>query len=198
MEVATSALNAGLADLTLAAAQASVRKYLDQEITFVSGDIVLLDGNGKPWLRLPERPVRAVTTVEEGDGTTADFEAVEAVDYVLRRSILYRVDGGYWTPGNVNIRVTYDHGWDVGEVDSDSDSDFDSPNVPGDIVLATLSAARRLYENTGTGGSSGDIVQETIGSYSYTLSSEARRAGGVGLIDAEKLIIERYRFGGAG
>lgn len=198
MEVATSALNAGLADLTLAAAQASVRKYLDQEITFVSGDIVLLDGNGKPWLRLPERPVRAVTTVEEGDGTTADFEAVEAVDYVLRRSILYRVDGGSWTPGNVNIRVTYDHGWDVGEVDSDSDSDFDSPNVPGDIVLATLSAARRLYENTGTGGSSGDIVQETIGSYSYTLSSEARRAGGVGLIDAEKLIIERYRFGGAG
>jgi len=196
--VAESSLTAALADLALAAGQAAVRKYLDQEITFVADDVILLDGFGKPWLRLPERPVRAVTLVEEGDGTTADFETVDADDYVVRRSLLFRVDGTGWAPGNVNVRVTYDHGWDVGEVDSDSDSDFDHPNVPADIVLATLSAARRMYEHMGDEPQATDIIQESIGGYSYTLSSEARKSAGVDLLAAEKIILDRYRAVGAG
>lgn len=193
----TGSLTAGLADLALAAAQQAVRQYLDQEITYVAGDVAILDGNGKPWVRLPERPVRSVISVEEGDGTASDFATVDADDFVVRRSILYRVDGAVWTVGNVNLRVTYNHGWDVGQIDSDSDSDYSNTNnVPADIILATLSAARRMYEGLGTTADTSDIVQETMGSYSYTRDSKAVQSGAVELIPAERMILNRYRMPG--
>lgn len=199
MEVALATVGAARADLALAAAQASVRKYLDQEITYVASEVAVLDGSGKPWLRLPERPVRGVTLVEEGDGTSDDWEATDTADYVLRRSIIYKVDGSIWTAGNVNVRVTYSHGWNIavaGTVDSESDSDYTGFAVPADIVLATLNVARRIYTSSGTEIDGGTLEAETIGAYSYSRGSESAKAGGVELVDAEKMILDRYRFQG--
>lgn len=205
MGVAQSSLSAALADLALAAAQDAVRKYIDQVITLVTNDVAYIDGYGKPWLRLPERPVRSVALVEEGDATGGGtFETVPAADYRLRRSLLFRTDGAVWIPGNVNYRVTYTHGYDVGEIDSDSDSDFDALHVPAYISLVTLNAARRIYDGLGSSdgfGNAENIKQETIGSYSYTLSSSAEQLGaaaGVELLSAEKAILDRYNVKGAG
>jgi len=205
MNVAEAALNTALADLALQAAQAAIRGYIDQTITLVTNDVEVLDGYGKPWLRLHERPVRAVSKVEEGDGTTASFVEIPTTDWVLRRSLIFRVDGGVWLPGNVNYRVTYTHGWDTGSVDSDtSDSDFDPLHVPADISLVALNTARRLYGALGTSdgvSKAGNIKQETIGAYSYTLSTVAEQVGaaaGVELLLAEKMVLDRYRYEGAG
>lgn len=199
MGIATADLSTALADLALSAAENRVRQYTDQRITVVSGDLVYLDGNGRTKLRLPERPVRSVTLVEEGTGDPV-WAAVDADDYHLRDSVLIRWDGAPWYAGEANYRVTYTHGYDVGAVDSDwSDSDYDAQHVPADLSLATLSLARRIYENLGSeagAGSLGGIKQETIGSYSYTLSSANEAAAGVELILAEKAVLDSYRMNG--
>lgn len=199
MGTTTSALSTALADLALSAAEQTVRKYIDQHITLVSGDLVYLDGNGRRKLRLPERPVRAVTLVEEGSGDPV-WTALDSDNYHLRGSVLIRWDGGVWLPGEANIRVTYTHGYDVGAVDSDfSDSDYDSQHVPADLSLATLSLARRVYENLGAEADAaavGGIKGETIGAYSYQLSTAAEEAAGVSLIQAEKFVLDAYKMNG--
>lgn len=194
MGTTTAALNTALADLALSAAEQRVRQHTDQRITLVSGDLIYLDGNGRRKLRLPERPVRTVTLVEEGSGDPI-WTALDADNYHLRGSILIRWDGSVWAPGEANIRITYTHGYDVGAVDSDwSDSDYDSQHVPADLSLATLSLARRIYENLGeASGTLGEIKQETIGAYSYTLTSSF---AGVELIAAEKAILDSYKMNG--
>lgn len=198
MGTTTAALNTALADLAVSAAESRVRKYIDQTITLVSGDVVYLDGNGRYKLRLPQRPVRSVALVEEGYGDPT-WETLDADSYHLRGSILIRWDGAKWMPGQANVRVTYTHGYDVGAIDSDfSDSDFDAQHVPADLSLATLSLARRIYENLGASadGAVGDIKQETIGSYSYTLSTAVEQAAGVELLQAERFVLDAYKMNG--
>lgn len=188
-----AAIEAARADLALAAAQASVRSYLDQELTLVSGDVVLLHGSGNSRLRLPQRPVRSVSLVEEGDGVT--FEAVDAADYVLRNDILYRI-GAEWPPEFISVRVTYTHGYDAGAVDSDSDSDYDANHIPADITLVTLSVARRIYDASGATPTDHTLTSERIGNYAYTRAADAAGAGSGELIGAEKIVLDRYRVTG--
>lgn len=201
MQVAQGSLTTALADLAVSAAQKRIREYLEQEVTYHASDVVYLDGNGKTKIRLPERPVVDVTRVEEGLGGTSWTE-LDADNYFVRKSILIRWDGAVWCVGDANLRVTYDHGYYTGDIDSDvSDSDFDPLNVPSDLVLVALSLARRMYENMGSEVESlgaGNIKQETIGSYSYTLSSAAEAAAGVTMLKAEMAVLDSYKFRGAG
>ncbi len=198
--VESSTLNTALADLSVSASQQRIRKYLDQAITYVANDVVYLDGNGKTKIRLPERPVRRLILVEEGFGDT--FTTISTDAYTLRGSMLIRWDGASWCFGEANLRVTYDHGWNVGQIDSDtSDSDYDTSvnNIPADLSLVALSLARRMYESMGeTESMTGDIKQETIGAYSYTLSTAAEAAAGVQLVTAEKAVLDAYKYRGAG
>lgn len=198
--VELSTLNTALADLAVSASQQKIRKHLDQLITYIQNDVVYLDGNGRKKLRLPERPVRRVVLVEAAEGDPI-WAAVDADAYLLRGSVLIRWDGATWLHGEANYRITYDHGWNVGAIDSDvSDSDFDTSlnNVPADISLVALSLARRMYEAMGeqTEGVTGDIKQETIGAYSYTLSAAAEKAAGVNLVLAEREVLSTYKIKG--
>lgn len=203
MDVDVNTLDLANANLAVAAAQQAIRKYLSQELTYHAGDVVYLDGNGRKKIRLPERPVIQVTKVEEGSGDPTWTE-LDSDAYLLREDILIRWDGDVWRFGEALLRVTYDHGWHVGSLDSDiSDSDFDTGlnSLPADISLVALSAARRSYDNLGAAsgaGTAGQIKQETIGAYSYTLSSAAEKAAGVALLGAEKDVLNNYREEGAG
>lgn len=214
--VATTALNAALADLAVAAAQAKVRRFLNQEITYHAADVLYMDGNGTRRIRLPERPVRNVALVEEGISDSTWMSLVDPIwqnlvepptwvtldssFYHVRGAVLVRWDGLMWRSGYANLRVTYDHGYDVGAIDSDtSDSDYNAPHVPADISMVTLALARRMYADMGaTAAMAGSVKQETIGSYSYTLTDAAEKAAGVDLVYAEKSVLEAYRIKGAG
>lgn len=207
LDVDPSTLDAANANLAVAAAMQKVRKYLNQVLTYVQNDVAFIDGNGKFRIRLTERPVRKITKIEE-EGSNDVWTELPTTDYRLkdaRYGIVVRQDGGVWAAGYANLRVTYDHGWNVNpQIDSDaSDSDFDTDlnAMPADIVLVTLSLARRVYENLGSAsgaGTAGNIKQETIGAYSYTLSSAAEKAAGVNLLGAEKAVLDDYRMEGAG
>lgn len=199
MDVAVADLDTALANLALSAAEQRIRNYTDQQITYLANDLVYLDGNGRRKLRLPERPVVSVISVEEGSGDPV-WTVLDADNYHLRGSVLIRWDGSVWNAGEANVRVTYHHGWLTSAigVDSDiSDSDFTAGYIPADLSLATLSMARRVYEDLGTsGGTLGDIKQETIGSYSYTLSTVNEAAGGVELTLPERAVLDSYKMNG--
>lgn len=196
MGVASGTLVVDLAELSVAASQQKVRQYLDQEITYHANDVAYLDGSGRGKMRLPERPVRAVDLVEEKSGT-ATWQTLAAENYLLRGSILIRMDDLAWTAGEANVRVTYDHGWDVGAMDSDPLTD--QLFVPADISLVALTLARRMYEAMGEEAILlGDVKQETIGAYSFTLSAAAEKAAGVNLVIAERSVLDSYKMKGAG
>lgn len=189
MRVDSASLDTALANLSVQAAQSVVRNYLGQELTLHVDDVAYLDGTGKPWIRLPERPVISVASV------TLDGDTVGPTEYLLRRSLLIRTDRGSWTIGNVNVVVTYTHGYQTAVLDSDtSDSDFDVNHIPPDISLVALILARRSYERS-ISGEQGTIKSETIGTYSYTLADQA---GVSEMTDAERSVLDAYLVKGYG
>lgn len=183
----TDGLSEPIARLAVAAAQASVRKYVDQEITLVEDDVLGADGTATAVLRLPERPVRAVASVQAN--------GAEVTAFTRRRSLLIRTDGKVWPRGRGNVEVTYSHGWDVGadllDSDSDSDSAGDLLTVPADIVLVTLCVARRAYQSAGIDDPAA-VVSETVGAYASTFTPVAE------LVKLEERALRRYKIVGSG
>lgn len=204
MHVDEATLNPALASLAVAAAQQRVRNFLNQQITLVTDDVVLIDGNGSRQIRLPERPVRSITQIKENGNV------LDPSEYTLRRSLVIRVGGqieiwtwptelmfDVWRVGVGNIEVTYTHGWDVGEIDSDgSDSDYEPLHVPADILLVALKAAKRGYESMGEDAEEWVDKQETIGAYSHTLSDAVLAAAGVSLLPGEETVLGDYKIKG--
>jgi hypothetical protein len=169
--------------IALDASCQTIRTYLGQDINLVEDDVEIHSGSGRRKMRLRQRPVRAVTQIKV-DGTVVPLTSIS-----VRGAILTWKDLDWWTPGNDNIEVTYDHGWDVEEP-------TDMP-VPADIRLVALLLSRRAFESSGAGGAAaGAIVSETIGDYSYTLSEEAAASAlsAAELLDAEKSVLDRYRI----
>lgn len=167
-----------LAELQLAAAMQSVRKYLDQDITFVADDVEYHDGRSRDKVRLRQRPVREVTSV------VVDDEVIDPSEYVVRGAVIQFLNGTGWPTwrwNTNNIVVTYDHGWDA--------SLSDPMPVPADIRLATLSTARRRLMNSGETNET--LASETIGKYSYTRDSAAG-SDAFGLLPAETAVLDRY------
>lgn len=164
------------ANMSLAGAQAQVRTYLQQLVTR-STSSVEIDGTGKNTVRLRERPVRQVMSVNI-DGVT-----VEEHLYVLRGAFL-RLRRGYVFPrGTLNVEVIYDHGWDVEQPEEGA-----YLPVPADIKLVALSVASRRYRAIGTDPT---LRGETIGQYSYQRDTEASSTP-IDLLPAEAAVLDRY------
>lgn len=147
------------AELLLADASAAVRAYCGQQ--FSAGTSTVRLGVRNRVVRLPQRPVVDVTTIEDTDGNDVTFtwffgEMVE-------------VDG---TAGWVD--VTYEHGYD---------------DVPGDIVAVVCQIAGRAFGATAADAA---IARERIGTYEIQLGPAAA-AGGVGMLNDEKAVLNRYR-----
>lgn len=183
------ALDDDLATLSLNAAMASVRKFVGQEITFRADDEVELDGTGKDSLLLPQRPVRKLTTVTE-DGGDVDLATLLLRDDMLFKRSSWTTWGTTWSYGRGNVKVKYDHGWDVGDETSSAGGDPEF-QVPADIVLITLGVGRRAYNDGGEFAD--DVAGETIGNYSYTEAATAAVLEAAKLLGGEKMILEMYR-----
>jgi hypothetical protein len=129
-------------------------------------------------VRLPQIPVTAVDSVVDKDAAALDFTWYQVdgggTEITLTSAEVYRFDYEYpWRTPLAPVTVVYDHGYDP---------------VPDDIVaLVCQVAARALGRPPETSG----LTQETIGAYSYSIGVAAA-AGGLGLLDSEKVIARRY------
>ncbi|MDH2392318.1 hypothetical protein QCN29_26785 [Streptomyces sp. HNM0663] len=148
----------------LADASALVRDFTRQEFTTVAGDVIVLRPVGA-LLRLPQRPVTAVTAVEAvlGDGTSTaalsgwTWDGRDKVDLTQATWTTPPAPGA--SPWPNTYRVTYDHG------------DADVP--PGVVAVVCAMVLRTLLSPSMTAG----MVAERIGSYNYQLQQGSGAAG---------------------
>jgi hypothetical protein len=181
MQRPAGSLDAAQAALAIRRASARVRTFIRQDITFVEGETVLLDG-GERVLRLPQRPVvvdadHPLTVVELVDFAGLEVPALEGRDFTRLGAELTRGQPQYapgrlmgwpwnrtlgvWAP---RVRVTYSNGFS---------------EVPDDVLDVVLDlAAMNLTNPDGLRSVSIDdfsrtYATETIGNASLTAQHKA-------------------------
>ncbi len=146
-------LESALALIAIDAACEAVRGYVDQELETATSTNVWQDGDGSASLLLPVFPVTSVTAVSVyTDKTdTAPEVLVLDTDYVVDSGpgMVHRIDGGTFTRGRQNVKLTYAAGY---------------ATVPSDVRMVALQVAARIYEvgmveNDSAGGMSATYVK---------------------------------------
>lgn len=174
-------LSAPEARFLIDTAQDAIRKYLNQVVTAVDDEIVFIDGSGRDWFRLPERPVTSVTSILD-DNLAVTAGTYPTDTWFVRGQVVVRRDRGIWPVGRGNLKVTYSHGWEP-------------EDVPYDIRMVSLNLARRVNDTVGT-ASGTTVTQEAIGAYSYSTSTDTVIDLASTLTGTEAAILKRYRVTG--
>ena len=149
------------AGLLLGDASAAVRAYTGQQFTAATTTArFAVRGN---TVRLPQRPVTAVTAVKDTSGT--------AVGYSWFYGHTVTLTAGPWSSF---VDITYSHGY---------------AEIPGEIVGLVCNLVGRsmstLPDETG-------YQSESIGTYSYSIGPAAA-SGPFGLLNDERAVLDRYR-----
>lgn len=156
------------AEMMLTAASAVVRSYCGWHIAPErADDVVVLDGKGALVVALPSLHVASVSQVINDGQTVTDYDWSAA-------GMLYRRAG--WSLRFGGIRVTYTHG---------------HKTTPPDVMAVVAAMAARAI------ASPAGVVREQTGPFSVTYTQTApNQAGGVGLLNTERFILDRYRIAG--
>lgn len=163
-------LDSTLANLAVDGACEAVRGYVDQNVESTTETNAYLDGNGLDNMVLPHFPLISISAlsvyVDRTD--TAPEVLVENTDYVVNygRGIVSRIDGGVFTKGRQNIKLTYVYG---------------NATVPADVRVVALQVASRIYEV-------GMVKSDSAGGVSATYVE-----GAGSLTGNEKDLLRRYR-----
>lgn len=156
-------LDLGAASVALLAADAAIRAYTGQTLSYVEDDEITLDGPGTNALLLPQLPVVEVTSVE------VDGEALEEEDYTIDLDAgIVKRDGSFGS-AHQSIGVTYTHGFQPGETALD------------DLRVVGTTVAGRVYVQAGTS-------QQTVGGIFQNFESTNTT-----LTEGEKAILDQYR-----
>lgn len=169
----------------LASASDVVRGALGWDPAYAANHALYVDGSGTDTLVLPVRALSGTITITVDPDTSW---AATPTDVVADRGagVLYARGGdpaypyGVWPLGRRNVRVTTGHGY----VLPGDDPVAGVEPLPDAIREATVEIAAALY---GLEGGDGDVVSETMGSYSYTREPNATDERAV----ADRLL--RYR-----
>jgi hypothetical protein len=118
------------AQLALDIATSTVVARTGQTFVVKTADVVTLDTHYDEDVRLPQRPVTAVTSVSTRDrGSTTTTTRTLNADYEVRGDRLRWVGIGTWP---YEVTVTYDHGYAA---------------IPDDVKGATLAVAAEIHSN---------------------------------------------------
>lgn len=164
-----SITDAARAEAVATDVSASIRAYTGQTITRVTDDEARLRVRSRV-LRLPQRPVAAVSSVANTSGHELAF-AWDAGDTVTfgADSALYAFEVEPFRTREFWVDVVYTHGYET---------------IPDDIIaVACALAAKALAQEPGGAG----VTQETAGPFSRSFASP------MGLGAPERSILDRYR-----
>jgi hypothetical protein len=152
-------------------ASAAIRSYAGQDFTQATTVDRFKVKRGK--VKLSQRPVTAVSAVEDVNGNSVLFEWLHG-DVVKIQPNLDSFSFVPWKEGVEYVDVTYTHGYAA---------------VPDDIVMVVCQVAGRAY---GTSPDASALSSESIGSYSMSTGGAAA-SGAAGLLAGERAILDRYR-----
>lgn len=173
---ALTAAEAARIDALLADASGSVRRYIPQDLTEATTTDRLKIRNGR--VKLPQRPVTAVTAVVSPNGDPVIFQWDGADSIAVGCNV---PDTFAWEPfrnGMPFVDVTSTHGYAV---------------MPDDIIGVVCSIVMRAL---GRDPVDAGITSESIQGYSYSLGA-AGAAGALGMLQAEKDILDAYKREGS-
>lgn len=148
----------------LAASCEAIRSYTGQDLDFVAGDVVALDGTGRRGLILPQMPALVVNAVTIDKGLTSELVVTDfdlGFGGILRRTGFQDAPPSqWWCPrpvrswplGLKNVTVDYDHGYRL---------------IPFELKMIAIQVARSNIAITP------GFLSETIGGYSYTKAAKA-------------------------
>lgn len=153
-------------------ASAAVRSYTGQQFTVTEDDQVRIKVRGG-MIRLPQRPVTAVSAVASTTGT-ALLHTWDAGSQIWLSTYLPSANLAPHRNAGQYADVTYSHGY---------------ATVPDDIVAVVCQMASRAL---GTAPDQTGVQSETVVSYSYQLGAAAA-AGGIGMLPAERQVLDRYK-----
>lgn len=150
----------------LSAAEAAVRAYCGWHIAPVIFEEMVLDGNGAHSLPIPSLRVVNITAATNG-GVVMDPLTLE-----WSQAGFLRADG-CWTSRLRGVRLTVEHGFDA---------------VPDVVEIIRAIAGRASLSPSG-------ITREQAGQVSVSFSMVAPGvAGGIVLMDHERVMLDRYRI----
>jgi YD repeat-containing protein len=161
------------AALLLTDASAAVRNYTGQQFT-AGTTTTILSRPRNGIVRLPQRPVTAVTSVVDPNGNPVAYTWDGATDRINTASNV--LDSWSFEPWHLplsSITVTYDHGY--AEIPDD---------LIGVVCQITGRALGRPVEEAG-------VTQESIAGYSYSVGTAAA-SGPYGMLPDERRILDRY------
>jgi hypothetical protein len=158
-----------------------IRAHTGQIFEAVTGDVIVLRPVGV-MIRLPQRPVTAVTTVAAvgRDGSTLGALSDWSWDGRDKVNISCATPSGSWPPGwdgplPDTYQVTYSHGY---------------ATIPP-IVVAT--AANMVLRTLLSPSMATGMVSERIGAYNYQLQQSSGSSGAVvSLTSADERALARY------
>lgn len=159
------------AELLLVDASATVRAYARQDFTAVEDDTVrvrIKDGK----LRLPQRPVTAITAVTNTDGDDIVFTWYSGDVVNVSNTGLDWFEREPLTTSPTYVDVTYDHGYET---------------IPDEVIKIVCRIAATAL---GSPSEEAGVQSESIAGYSYTRGVVAAAGG---LFDEEKRELDAYR-----
>jgi hypothetical protein len=160
-------------DSLLADASANVRRVSTQMFTLVADDEVTLRRGRHGKVRLPQRPVVSVTSVEDINGNDVAYRRVnEVLNLNVWPLNSFEIEPYRYGPPD-EVVVTYTHGGDV----------------PDQIVGVVCSVVARALGQTPT---EAGVIQESIDGYSQQFGSVGAQ-GPLGMLASERETCEAFR-----
>lgn len=162
------------AEALLAGASARVRSYTGQQFEQSTTTDRVRVRSGR--LRLPQRPVTAVTALADMNGKDITFTWHAGNDILLGSSgypVRHPIEDA-WYRHHDWVDVTYTHGY---------------AEVPDDVVEVVCQVVLRAF---GSDPSASALTQESVEGYSYSMGA-AGAAGAVGMLNDEKAALDVYR-----
>lgn len=156
----------------LRTASATIRNHTGQLFTKVENDVRTFKvKRGK--VRLPQRPVIAVTSVKDSNDNTLLFQ-FDGDDTLKTSTNLDPFSYVPWVNGIQAVTVTYSHGYEA---------------IPDEIIGVMCSVVMR---SLGREPVDAGITSETIAGYSYQVGAVGA-AGAVGLLDSERKVLDTFK-----
>lgn len=163
------------AETLLDGVSARVRTYTGQQFDLATDDEQRLRVR-RGRVRLPQRPVVAVSAIADVDGNDVEhtWHAGDVVHLAALGSVPRFDVEPYANGGPTWVDVTYTHGY---------------ATIPDDVVEVVCSMTLRAF---GSDPSASGITQEAVEGYSYSMGA-AGAAGAVGMLADEKATLDVYR-----
>jgi hypothetical protein len=177
-----------LKSATTVAANYTKRKYLEKPgsaiIEYYTPTDVL---NSRLYLR--NKPINSITSIIENYAKTGGDDTISSDDYdVFSDDGVVRFDGDNPTVGFLNLKVTYQPGYDSSDWDTDAITTTFG-DVPNDLEMAVVIIASKVYLDSKQGEGRIGITSKSRGSESIGFTNMNFEKG---IPNEAAMILENY------